>query len=129
MNDIRFQPGDKVMRVGDHPRPDLISPIGYTIPENLRPKLGEIYCVKAAYESPSHPYQVITLVGLPEIHTANIRRGWPSPAFRKVSEIQLFARALQARKLLRQVPSEANPVSVTDLTSKQAEASSAISCP
>lgn len=85
INVMKFNPGDKVMRVGDNtPGVPLVN---Y---QRDRPQYGKVYCVSACFKSPSGKYDQVTLAGFPPaLSDRGIEVGWPANAFRKVEEIQL----------------------------------------
>lgn len=83
MNEIWFNPGDKVMRVGNNT--PGIACIHYP---HDRPVFGKVYCVAECFRNQNHTQ--VWLVGFPPGYgICGHKVGWPADAFRLVEEIKL----------------------------------------
>jgi hypothetical protein len=86
-NDQYFQPGDKVMRVGDN-TPGARLAHELAPPPDARPKYGVVYCVEDFWEGPQR--NVVMLVGFGGwTYCDGFKAGWPAASFRKVEEIKI----------------------------------------
>lgn len=84
LKNFMFNPGDKVMRVGDNtPGVPLFS--GW--PVGCGPKRGKIYVIHECWDG-GH-VKLCAIVGYPIVfNAAGMQCGWPCSAFRKLSEIK-----------------------------------------
>lgn len=78
-----FQPGDKVIRIGDNTPgiPIVHSFMGHT------PKYGDVHCVEYCFCAPNRPWRFqVWIVGFEKYYLRDQPCGWPATAFRKVEE-------------------------------------------
>jgi hypothetical protein len=91
MNGIKFNIGDKVMRVAG--REVCTAPSAPYCGKT--PEYGEVYCVEDCWPTILGHHQVM-LIGFGGPYFFNgLKTGWPAPAFRKVEEIKLISKALE----------------------------------
>ncbi len=104
-NDVYFQAGDKVMRVGSEYAKARV----YRGYQGSSPQFGTVYCVEGFYEGPD--FNVVMLVGFGVWHYDSIGRpiGWRAVNFRKVDEIKLCIAAVKKTSAPVSIPQPTNP--------------------
>lgn len=96
-NEIRFEPGDKVMRV------DRTNHGVKAKPAPVEAQWGVVYCVEACWPSPRGDVYLMRLSGFPRVfHKSGTEVGFICPNFRKVEEIRLCVEA--AKKVKKREP-------------------------